>query len=155
MLSQIHSARKCLVHRRSLIDRLLQAEEALRNPVVVEIEPEMSGTERFVDTMKDLSHTVRDTMKNLAHNIPEPVSKVLEPITAALHPNRAAVAAPTPAGADTEVHVDEIDKVESVVPSHLVSVRVNMQLPELSSAEIQNYGGGGQRWSVNSKMYKR
>jgi len=76
----------------------------------VEIEPELSGTEKFVDTMKDLGHTIKDSVNNLAHNIPEPMSKVLQPITAALHPHSVAPA-PAPAGADTEVHVDEIDKV--------------------------------------------
>ena len=89
----------------------LQAEEAARNPPpVVEIEPELSGTEKFVDTMKDLGHTIKDSVHNLAHNIPEPVSKVLQPITAALHPHSVAPA-PAPVGVDTEVHVDEIDKV--------------------------------------------
>ncbi len=89
----------------------MQAEEAARNPPpVVEIEPELSGTEKFVDTMKDLGNTIKDSVNNLAHNIPEPMSKVLQPITAALHPHSAAPA-PAPVGADTEVHVDEIDKV--------------------------------------------
>lgn len=60
--------------------------------------------------MKDLGHTIKDSVNNLAHNIPEPMSKVLQPITAALHPHSAAPA-PAPVGADTEVHVDEIDKV--------------------------------------------
>ena len=55
-------------------------------------------------------HTIKDSVSNLAHNIPEPVSKVLNPITAALHPHTVADA-PAPAGADTEVHVDEIDPV--------------------------------------------
>ncbi|KAL0034721.1 hypothetical protein WJX77_003856 [Trebouxia sp. C0004] len=86
------------------------AEEAARNPPpVAEIEPELSGTEKFVDTMKDLGHTIKDSVNNLAHNIPEPMSKVLQPITAALHPH-SALPASAPTGADTEVHVDEIDK---------------------------------------------
>jgi len=95
----------------NMFSLVLQAEEAARNPPpVVEIEPEISGTEKFVDTMKDLGHTIKDSVNNLAHNIPEPMSKVLQPITAALHPHSAAPA-PAPVGADTEVHVDEIDKV--------------------------------------------
>lgn len=55
-------------------------------------------------------HTIKDSMNNLAHNIPEPLSQVLQPITAALHPTTV-VQAPAPAGADTEVHVDEVDPV--------------------------------------------
>ena len=87
----------------------LQAEEAARNPPPpVEIEPELSGTARLLDTMKELGHTLKDSANNLAHNIPEPVSKVLQPITAALNPTNAA---PAPASADTEVHIDEIGMV--------------------------------------------
>ena len=57
-------------------------------------------------------HTFKDSVNNLAHNIPEPLSQVLHPITAALHPTTMAQA-PAPAGADTEVHVDEVDPVSS------------------------------------------
>ena len=90
---------------------VMQAEEvALQPPVQPAAEPEPTGTAKIVDTMKELGHTFKESMNNIAHNIPEPVSKVLNPITAALHPHSVAPA-PSPAGADTEVHVDEIDKV--------------------------------------------
>lgn len=89
----------------------MQAEAAALNPPIQPVvAPEATGSAKIVETMKDLSHTFKDSMTNLAHNIPEPVSKVLNPITAALHPHSVAPA-PAPAGADTEVHVDEIDKV--------------------------------------------
>ena len=73
---------------------------------------EPTGAAKMLETMKDLSHTFKDTVDNLAHNIPEPVSKVLHPITAALHPHSVAPA-PAPAGADNEVHVDDIDQVSA------------------------------------------
>lgn len=93
----------------------MQAEEAARNPPpAADMEPELSGTARLLDTVKELGHTIKDSANNLAHNIPEPVSKVLQPITSALHPTSVAPA-PAPAGADTEVHVDEIDKVTSAI----------------------------------------
>lgn len=57
-------------------------------------------------------HTIKDSVSNLAHNVPEPLSHVLDPITAALHPTTVAQA-PAPAGADTEVHVDEVDPVRT------------------------------------------
>ena len=83
---------------------------ALNPPIQPVAAPELTGSAKIVETMKDLSHTFKDSITNLAHNIPEPVSQVLNPITAALHPHSVAPA-PTPAGADTEVHVDEIDQV--------------------------------------------
>lgn len=88
----------------------MQAEEAALNPPIQPAQPEPTGAAKVVETVKDLSHTLKDTVSNLAHNIPEPVSKVLNPITAALHPHSVAPA-PAPAGADTEVHVDEVDQV--------------------------------------------
>lgn len=89
----------------------MQAEAAALNPPIQPVvQPEPTGAAKVVETMKDLSHTFKDTVSNLAHNIPEPVSKVLNPITAALHPHSVAPA-PAPAGADTEVHVDEVDQV--------------------------------------------
>ncbi|KAL3148036.1 hypothetical protein ABBQ38_014326 [Trebouxia sp. C0009 RCD-2024] len=83
------------------------AAEAPIQPVVAA--PEPTGTAKMMETMKELSHTFKDAVDNLAHNVPEPVSKVLHPITAALHPHSVAPA-PAPAGADTEVHVDEVDQ---------------------------------------------
>lgn len=90
----------------------MQAVEAPIQPVVAQ--PEPTGTAKMMESMKELSHTFKDAVDNLAHNVPEPVSKVLHPITAALHPHSVAPA-PAPAGADTEVHVDEVDQVTMYV----------------------------------------
>lgn len=100
----------------------MQAAEAPIQPVVAA--PEPTGAAKMVETMKELSNTFKDAVDNLAHNVPEPVSKVLHPITAALHPHSVAPV-PAPAGADTEVHIDEVDQVSILLsasaPSNLAA----------------------------------